>query len=118
MKKVLTVVLACFVFFTMQIVPGIWDRVAYLTEESRTFACSVITDSIRYSPMFLTLDYVKETLASRNNENVERQSNTSLDDWIGWAPLLAANGGLVTTPDSLNGQIGLNVELPINDSLN
>ena len=34
----------------------------------------------------------------------------SIDEWIGWQSLLDANGGLITTPDSLNAKKGISVE--------
>ena len=34
----------------------------------------------------------------------------SVDEWIGWQSLLDANGGLVTTPDSINAKNGISVE--------
>jgi outer membrane protein OmpA-like peptidoglycan-associated protein/ABC-type amino acid transport substrate-binding protein len=39
--------------------------------------------------------------------------NLSLDEWIGWKPILDANGGLITTPDSLIGKAGLKVKISI-----
>ena len=36
--------------------------------------------------------------------------------WGGWTPLIVANGGLRTTPDSIFGRKGLAVDLIINDS--
>ena len=42
----------------------------------------------------------------------------SLDEWIGWKPIFDANGGLETTPNSIFGQLGLNVKLVvINDAV-
>lgn len=41
----------------------------------------------------------------------------SIDEWIGWQSLLDANGGLVTTPDSLNAKRGISVEyIVMNDA--
>ncbi len=34
----------------------------------------------------------------------------SLDEWIGWKPLIYANGGLSTTADSINARNGINVK--------
>lgn len=34
----------------------------------------------------------------------------SLDEWIGWKPLIYANGGLTTSKDSINARNGINVE--------
>lgn len=37
----------------------------------------------------------------------------SLDEWIGWKSLIDANGGLTTTPESIYGKLGLNIEFVI-----
>lgn len=39
--------------------------------------------------------------------------NLSLDEWIGWEPILYANGGLTTQPNSIFGKLGLNVNIHI-----
>lgn len=47
----------------------------------------------------------------------EQPVRISLDEWIGWQSLLDANGGLITTPNSINAKNGLNIEyVVINDS--
>ena len=41
----------------------------------------------------------------------------SIDEWIGYWSLLAANGGLKTTPDSINARNGINITyVPMNDA--
>ena len=51
-----------------------------------------------------------------SSNNTTAQSSTpqkvkiSIDEWIGYQNLLDANGGLVTTPDSLNAKHGIYVE--------
>ena len=39
--------------------------------------------------------------------------NLSLDEWIGWKPLLDANQGLSTQPDSIFGKMGIKVNINI-----
>ncbi|WP_097006740.1 phosphate ABC transporter substrate-binding/OmpA family protein [Lacrimispora amygdalina] len=53
-----------------------------------------------------------------NNPNVSDSTiNLSLDEWIGWKSIIDANGGLNTKPDSIYGQMGLNVNIHvINDA--
>jgi len=41
----------------------------------------------------------------------------SLDEWIGWKPLIYANGGLTTTSDSINARNGIKVKfVVVNDA--
>lgn len=48
---------------------------------------------------------------TKNNNSVKGEVvRISLDEWIGWKPLIYANGGLTTTPDSINAKNGINVE--------
>ena len=43
--------------------------------------------------------------------------NLSLDEWIGWKPIIDANGGLTTQPGSIFDQLGIKVNLNvINDA--
>lgn len=39
--------------------------------------------------------------------------NVSLDEFVGYAPLIQANGGYKTTPDSIYGKLGLNLNISI-----
>lgn len=39
--------------------------------------------------------------------------NLSLDEWIGWKPIIDANMGLKTQPDSIFGKLGLDVNINI-----
>lgn len=58
--------------------------------------------------------------ASAGTGPLGSQSNplkVNINTWIGWGPGLLANGGLTTTPDSLNGQSGVYVTYTIDDSL-
>lgn len=43
--------------------------------------------------------------------------NLSLDEWIGWKPIIDANGGLTTKADSIFGKLGIKVNIHvINDA--
>ena len=55
--------------------------------------------------------------SKKDNANPKNVVNTSsekvrisLDEWIGWKPLIYANGGLMTTADSINARNGISVE--------
>ncbi len=50
---------------------------------------------------------------SNGNYSAENPVKISIDEWIGYQNLLDANGGLVTTPDSLNAQKGIYIEYVI-----
>lgn len=39
--------------------------------------------------------------------------NLSLDEWIGWKPIIDANGGLTTQADSIYGKLGIKVNISI-----
>lgn len=48
---------------------------------------------------------------TKNNNSVKGEVvRISLDEWIGWKPLIYANGGLTTSKDSINARNGINVE--------
>lgn len=55
-----------------------------------------------------------------NNPNTSADDDTiylSLDEWIGWKPIISANGGMTTQPGSIFDQKGINVEISvINDA--
>ena len=46
-------------------------------------------------------------------ENKEPIINLSLDEWIGWKPLVDANGGLTTQPGSIFDNLGIKVNIHI-----
>lgn len=48
-----------------------------------------------------------------NNKDVKEKMVISLDEWIGWKPIVDANGGLTTQPGSIFNELGLDVELKI-----
>lgn len=39
--------------------------------------------------------------------------NLSLDEWIGWKPIIDANGGLTTQKDSIYDELGINVNIKV-----
>lgn len=43
----------------------------------------------------------------------DKAINLSLDEWIGWKPIIDANGGLTTQPDSIFDKLGLTVNIRI-----
>lgn len=57
----------------------------------------------------------KQTEASKENSTTELDDviNLSLDEWIAWKPIIDANGGTKTTPDSIFGKMGLDVNINI-----
>ena len=64
----------------------------------------------------------KGKIASSNiaNEKIDTSENgdsktikISIDEWIGWSPILISNGGLTTKDGSIYDQLGLNVEISI-----
>ena len=57
---------------------------------------------------------VKEQYVNSNATKVR----ISLDEFIGWKPLLYANGGLITTVDSINARNGICVEYVIMNDAN
>lgn len=54
----------------------------------------------------------------KGNVDKNQVVRISLDEWIGWQPLLDANEGLKTTPNSINGKNGLNIEYVITNDAN
>lgn len=55
-------------------------------------------------------DSPKPTQTVNNDSNT---INLSLDEWIGWKPIIDANMGLTTQPDSIFGKLGLDVKINI-----
>lgn len=64
--------------------------------------------------MILALVFVVMAFTACGGANVtysaENPVKISIDEWIGWQSLLDANGGLTTSPDSLNAKLGVYVE--------
>ena len=60
---------------------------------------------------------VNDTDEDGNILNTEKASedtlNLSLDEWIGWKPIIDANGGLSTQPGSIYDQMGIKVNISI-----
>lgn len=54
-------------------------------------------------------------LASSSTTKSNGSINISLDQWVGWKPIIDANGGLTTKPDSIYGKMGLNLTIHIID---
>lgn len=50
-------------------------------------------------------------------DNSKTEINLSLDEWIGWKPIIDANGGLTTQPGSIYDELGIKVNIHvINDA--
>ena len=52
------------------------------------------------------------------NPNNVKEVTISLDEWIGWKPLIYANGGLTTTQDSINARNGIRVKYVVMNDAN
>ena len=50
---------------------------------------------------------------SENNSENTNTINLSLDEWVGYATILQANGGLTTQPESIYDQLGIKVNINI-----
>lgn len=50
---------------------------------------------------------------AEDNVNTNGEINLSLDEWIGWKPLVDANGGLTTQPGSIFDNLGIKVNIHI-----
>ena len=59
----------------------------------------------------------KEPAKPYNPNNV-KEVTISLDEWIGWKPLIYANGGLTTTQDSINARNGIRVRYVVMNDAN
>lgn len=56
----------------------------------------------------------KETTTNTNNKSETTNIiNLSLDEWVGYATILQANGGLTTQPGSIYDQLGIKVNISI-----
>lgn len=56
----------------------------------------------------------KETTTNTNNKSeTTNVINLSLDEWVGYATILQANGGLTTQPGSIYDQLGIKVNISI-----
>lgn len=59
-------------------------------------------------------DTTKPANTTTNKSNTDDPTiNLSLDEWIGWKPIIDANGGLTTQPGSIFDQLGIKVNLNI-----
>lgn len=50
---------------------------------------------------------------NKSDSTKNKTINISLDEWIGWKPIIDANMGLTTQPDSIFGKLGLDVKINI-----
>lgn len=55
----------------------------------------------------------KDTTNVNNNGSNTNVINLSLDEWVGYATILQANGGLTTQPGSIYDNLGINVNINI-----
>ena len=62
------------------------------------------------SPAASTSSGSGQTSSSTSGKVTSDTIRISIDEWIGWQSLLDANGGLKTTPDSINARNGISVE--------
>lgn len=53
------------------------------------------------------------TETAKNVNNSNNTINLSIDEWVGYATILQANGGLTTQPDSIYDKLGINVNINI-----
>lgn len=54
-----------------------------------------------------------DTKVSNDTTNSNNTINLSIDEWVGYATILQANGGLTTQPDSIYDKLGINVNINI-----
>lgn len=75
---------------------------------------SVVASNTSKNNKVETNDIVNNTKESED-ESVDSDEtiNISLDEWIGWKSIIDANSGLTTQPDSIYGQLGINVNIHI-----
>ena len=53
------------------------------------------------------------TEIAKNTDNKNNTINLSIDEWVGYATILQANGGLTTQPGSIYDKLGINVNINI-----
>ena len=53
------------------------------------------------------------TPAVNKTDTADPTINLSLDEWIGWKPIIDANGGLTTQPGSIFDKLGITVNINI-----
>lgn len=54
-----------------------------------------------------------KTETAKETSNSNNTINLSIDEWVGYATILQANGGLTTQPDSIYDKLGINVNINI-----
>ncbi len=74
--------------------------------------CGVVILAVTLGAVF-----IKDALTPGEYNGGERV-RISLDEFIGWKSLLDANGGLITTEDSINAKNGVNIEYVIMNDAN
>lgn len=73
--------------------------------------CKLTITCMLLLAMLCTLTACSDPAGKTNNQSTEpRWVKISIDEWIGYQNLLDANGGLVTTPDSINAKHGIYIE--------
>lgn len=101
MKKIFALLLAAIVVFCVVFVGvSILDSVTEKTETPVATATPTTKSTTAPTPQ-------KQDMSTVNIPRI------SLDEWIGWQSLLDANGGLKTTPGSINAKNGISVEYVI-----
>lgn len=88
------------------------DAQEVVSEEGGGFLSGVIGNKDAANAAAAPVQKGSGPLASKDNP-----LKVNINTWIGWGPGLLANGGLTTTPDSLNGKSGLYVTYTVDDSL-
>lgn len=64
-----------------------------------------------------SVDYDADGNVMNTEKTDDKAINLSLDEWIGWKPIIDANGGLTTQPGSIYDDLGVTVNISvINDA--
>lgn len=64
-----------------------------------------------------SVDYDADGNVMNTEKTDDKTINLSLDEWIGWKPIIDSNGGLTTQPGSIYDELGITVNISvINDA--